>query len=258
MGIIEKFYLKEKVAIVTGGAGLYGKYITEAIAEAEAIVFVCSRNIENCKKIADKLKKKGYSVFPEKLNLLDEKSMDLLIKKILNKFGKIDILVNNAVFRPVKDYDDSIENFRLSMEVNFIGVFEFTRKVIEVMKKNRSGSIINISSIHGVVGPDFTLYPGTNIKPLPDYFFHKAGLINLTRYFASKFGEFGIRVNCVSPGGLYSGQDKKFVERYKKRTFLGRMAKGEDIKGVIVFLASDASSYITGANILVDGGYTAK
>jgi len=258
MGIIEKFYLKDKVAIVTGGAGLYGKYITEAIAEAEAYVYVCSRNIENCKKIADKLTKKGYSVFPEKLDLADEKSMDLLIEKILNKSGRIDILVNNAVLRAVKDYYDRIENFRLSMEVNFVGVFEFTRKVIEIMKKNKSGSIINISSIQGVVGPDFTLYLGTNIKPLPDYFFHKAGLINLTKYFASKFGEFGIRVNCVSPGGLYSGQDKKFVERYKKKTFLGRMAKGEDIKGVIVFLASDASSYITGANILVDGGYTAK
>jgi len=198
------------------------------------------------------------NVFSEKLDLADEKSIDLLIEKILNKFGRIDILVNNAVLRAVKDYYDRIENFRLSMEVNFVGVFEFTRKVIEVMKKNKSGSIINISSIQGVVGPDFTLYPGTDIEPLPDYFFHKAGLINLTRYFASKFGEFGIRVNCVSPGGLYSGQDKKFVERYKKRTFLGRMAKGEDIKGVIVFLASDASSYITGANILVDGGYTAK
>lgn len=126
------------------------------------------------------------------------------------------------------------------------------------MKEKRYGSIINISSIQGIVGPDFTLYEGTDMDAPPDYFFHKAGIINLTKYFASKLGPYNIRVNAVSPGGLYSGQNEKFVERYNKKTFLGRMAKGEDIKGVIVFLASDASFYITGANIIVDGGYTAK
>ncbi|HPO52249.1 MAG TPA: SDR family oxidoreductase, partial [bacterium] len=115
-----------------------------------------------------------------------------------------------------------------------------------------------ISSMQGVVGPDFTLYEGTDMDAPPDYFFHRAGLISLTRYLASKFGPYNIRVNCISPGGLYADQAELFVERYNKRTFLGRMANDEDIKGVVVFLASDASSYITGANILMDGGYTQK
>jgi len=168
------------------------------------------------------------------------------------------VLVNNAVLRPMRRYEDPTEAFRTSMEVNAVGVFHITRTFAEAMKERRRGSIINISSIQGMVGPDRTLYKGTKVSDLPDCFLHKAGLINPTRYFASKVGPYGIRVNCISPGGMFNYQDPKFVERYNERTFLGRMADGEDIKGVVVFLASDASAYITGANIPVDGGYTAK
>lgn len=258
MGILEKFSLKDRIAIVTGGAGLYGKFIVEGLAEAGAIVYVSSRNLEKCEEFSKKLREKGFQIFSAMVDLTDKESMDKLKEKVIKEQGKIDILVNNAVLRGMKNYYDDIEKFRLSMEANATGVFYLTRIIGEAMKEKRYGSIINISSIQGIVGPDFTLYEGTDMDAPPDYFFHKAGIINLTKYFASKLGPYNIRVNAVSPGGLYSGQNEKFVERYNKRTFLGRMAKGEDIKGVIVFLASDASSYITGANIIVDGGYTAK
>jgi len=258
MGILEKFSLLGKVAIVTGGAGLYGRFIVEGLAEAGAFVYIASRNIERCRGIAEEFKKEGYKVEAARLDQSDEESVNDLKEKIIREKGRIDILVNNAVLRPMRSYYDDIEKFRISMEVNAVGIFNLTRTIGEVMKNQRNGSIINISSIQGIVGPDFTLYEGTDMDVPPDYFFHKGGLINLTRYFASRLGPYNVRVNSVSPGGLYAGQDERFVERYSKRTFLGRMAEGEDIKGVVVFLASDASSYITGTNIIVDGGYTAK
>jgi len=258
MRILEKFSLLGKVAIVTGGAGLYGKFIVEGLTEAEAFVYIASRNIDKCKEFAEELKEKGYEVEAIRLDQSDEESINSLREKIVREKGKIDILINNAVLRPMKSYYDEVEKFRISMEVNAVGIFNLTRTIGEVMREQRNGSIINISSIQGIVGPDFTLYEGTDMDVPPDYFFHKGGLINLTRYFASRLGPYNVRVNCISPGGLYTGQDERFVKRYNKRTFLGRMADGEDIKGVVVFLASDASSYITGANIVVDGGYTAK
>jgi NAD(P)-dependent dehydrogenase (short-subunit alcohol dehydrogenase family) len=126
------------------------------------------------------------------------------------------------------------------------------------MAGNRRGSIVNIGSIKGMVGPDLTLYEGLDWGVPPDYFFHKGGMLQLTRYAAALLGPRGVRVNLLSPGGFYDGQDPRFVERYNARTFLGRMANESDLKGAIVFLASDASAYITGANLPVDAGYTAK
>jgi NAD(P)-dependent dehydrogenase (short-subunit alcohol dehydrogenase family) len=126
------------------------------------------------------------------------------------------------------------------------------------MATQGGGSIINVGSMQGMVGPDFTLYEGLAWNVPPDYFFHKGGLLQLTRYVAAKRGRQGVRCNAVSPGGFFNQQDSAFVQRYNDRTLLGRMANETDLKGVIVFLASAASAYITGANIVVDGGYTAK
>ncbi|HPO81990.1 MAG TPA: SDR family oxidoreductase [bacterium] len=258
MSVYELFSLDGKVALVTGGAGLYGKFISEALAEAGAIVYIASRDEEKCKTFASLLSQRGYTVFGGKLDQGDEKSVIDLYNRIINEQGKVDILVNNALLKAMKSYNDPIEGFKLSMEVNAAGTFFITRVFSQNMIERRSGSIINIASIHGIVGPDFTLYEGTEMDVSPEYFFHKSGLINLTRYLASKLGPYNIRVNAISPGGLFANQNPIFVERYNKRTFLGRMAKGEDIKGAVVFLASDASLYVTGANIVVDGGYTAK
>ena len=258
MNVLESFSLQGEIALVTGGAGLYGKFIVEALAEAGSTVYIASRNLKACQELADKFSKKGHKVIGSQLDQSDEKSVKRLYKRVIKEAGKIDILVNNAVLRPMKSYSDSVSNFRLSMEVNAAGVLLVTRVFSENMIERRCGNIINISSIHGLVGPDLTLYEGTDMEVCPDYFFHRAGLINLTRYLAAKLGPYGIRVNTISPGGVFANQPSKFVKRYDKRTFLGRMAKGGDIKGAVVFLASDAASYITGATLVVDGGYTAK
>ncbi|NPV55029.1 MAG: SDR family oxidoreductase [Firmicutes bacterium] len=258
MKALNFFLLDGKVALVTGGAGRYGRFIVEALAEAGATTYIASRSVEKCHGLADELSQKGYKVLAGQLDQASEVSARELYRRILEEQGKIDILVNNAVSRPMKGYDDPIESFAESMEVNATGVFMLTRIFSQNMVERRQGSIINIASIQGVVGPDFSLYEGTEMDAPPDYFFHKAGMINLTRYLAAKLGPYGVRVNAISPGGLFANQNPAFVERYSKRTFLGRMAGGEEIKGAVVFFASDASSYITGANLMVDGGYTAK
>jgi NAD(P)-dependent dehydrogenase (short-subunit alcohol dehydrogenase family) len=261
-GILEKFSLEGKVALVTGGAGLYGRCIVEGLAEAGAVVYIASRNVENCRKVADELREKGYKTFGEKLDQTSTDSITRLKEKILAEQSKIDVLVNNAVSRPMKSAYEPIEDFEFSMKVNATGVVNITRIFAEEMKKKRAGTIINISSIYGVLGTDISLYEGTDMNGGgPDYYFHKAGIINLTRYYAALLGPYNIRVNCISPGGLFNEekpQDSRFIERYNKKTFLGRMANREDIKGLVVFLASDASPYITGENIMMDGGLSAK
>ncbi len=259
MDILNSFSLKKKVALVTGGSGMYGHCITTALAEAGAITYIASRNLKSCEKLALELSEKGYDVKAGKFDLASEDSINNLYKKIISEQGQIDILVNNAVLRPMKGYNDDIANFRLSMEINATALFYITRLFAQNMIERKTGSIINISSYMGMLGPDFTLYEGINMDAPPDYFFHKGGLNQLTKYFGSKLGKYDIRVNSICPGG-YETQvmPDLFKERYKKKTFLNRLANDEDIKGIVVFLASDASLYITGVNIPLDGGYVAK
>lgn len=258
MKVLESFRLDGKVALVTGGAGLYGRQITEALAEAGAKTFIASRNIEALKAKADIFKDAGLDVTPLQFDQGDEESIRSLLKEIIRLAGGVDVLINNAVMRASEVSAGAFEQFARSMTVNATGLFMMTEIFGSHMAGMGGGSIVNIGSIHGMVGPDFTLYEGTDMIPPPDYFFHKGGMLQLTRFAASKFGPSGVRVNTVCPGGFFSNQKPRFVERYNARTFLGRMAGEEDLKGVIVFLASDASVYVTGANIPVDGGYTAK
>jgi len=260
VNVLEMFSLKGKVAVVTGGAGLYGRQIVEAVAEAGAESYIASRNLENLEKVAAEHRGRGESVTPLRLDQGDEQSILALRDEILARSGRVDVLVNNAVLRPMKTgWDDDAALFDLSMHVNATGIFMMTRAFGEVMKSQRSGSIINISSMMGMVGVEWRNYEGTDMSGFyPDYFFHKGGLINFTRFCASYFGRFSVRVNCVSPGGLFNNQPARFVRQYSERTCLGRMANETDLKGVIAFLASDASAYVTGVNIPVDGGYTAK
>lgn len=256
MDVNELFNISDKVAVVTGGSGTYGRNISHAFLEMGAKVIITSTNIEKLDKFCEGLIDEGYQPFPYELDLASTKSIDLFIERVMDDFKKIDVLVNNAVARPMNGYDD-VDNWEYSMKVNATGLFYLTRKVIDKMIPMRKGSIINISSIQGIVGPDFSLYDGLDFDaPTPDYFFHKAGMINLTRYFSNRVGRYDIRVNSISPGGIFNNQDPEFIKRYNKKTALGRMACGDDIKGAIVFLASDASSYITGTNIVIDGGYT--
>lgn len=260
MRIKELFNIEGRAAVVTGGAGpMYGSCIVEGLCEAGAKVVIASKNLARCKETAFKYREKGYEAFAYSLDLSSHEAIASFTKMVWEDFTQIDVLVNSAVLRPMKDYEGALSDWERSMQVNATGLFDITRLFIEKMVPNREGSIINISSVSGIVGPDPVLYNGTNVEALPDYFFHKAGIINLTRYFASRFGKYNIRVNVISPGALLCSEEqltRVFTKRYVQRTFLGRLASRDDIKGVVVFLASDASAYVTGENIVMDGGYS--
>lgn len=259
MSIIDTFSLKGKVALVTGGAGLYGRQIVRAMAEAGARTYIASRNLEALEKLAAEHRALGHDVRAARLDQTDEASIAALRDTIVQESGKLHILVNNAVARPVKKgYFDDAKAIDESMRVNGTGLILITRAMGEVLADG--GSIINIGSMMGLVGLEPLNYRGTEMNGwYPDYFFHKGGMTNLTRFLASYYGPRGVRVNCVHPGGLRSpSQPDAFVSNYSERTCLGRLANDTDLMGIIVFLASDASLYVTGTNIPVDGGYTAK
>jgi NAD(P)-dependent dehydrogenase (short-subunit alcohol dehydrogenase family) len=262
MNILERFSLKDKVALVTGGAGLYGQQIVSALAEAGATTIMASRNVSALEPLAKEHCEAGRDVAAMTLDQGEETSVLALRDEVLNRYGRVDILVNNAVLRPMKKgYHDDASTFDESMKVNATGLFLMTRAFGDAMaeRNHNGGSIINIGSIQGMIGPDPTIYRGTDMSGwYPDYFFHKGGIINFTRFTASYYGDKNIRCNCISAGGFFSNQPEPFVSQYSDRTLLGRMAGDNDLQGIIVFLASEASAYITGANIPVDGGYTAK
>ncbi len=258
MNVLESFNLNSKVAVMTGGAGLYGRQIAEALAEAGAKTFMASRNIKKLESQAQKFRDAGLDVTALQFDQGDESSIERLLGRVVDSAGVVDILVNNSVARPMGDWSDPTDAWVESMRVNATGLFSITRTFGDYMAAHGGGNIVNIGSMQGMIGPDFSLYEGLDWGCAPDYFFHKGGLIQLTKYVASKLGPHGVRCNAISPGGFFNNQDEIFVERYNQRTFLGRMANETDLKGIVVFLASDASAYITGANIPIDGGYVAK
>ena len=237
--------------------GLYGRQIVEALAEAGAKTFMASRNIAAQERQAATFRQAGLDVTALQLDQSNEASIHAALKEIIDRAGRCDILVNNAVWRPPAEMP-LFEAFAKSMEINATGIVMMTEIFGGHMGEHGGGSIINIGSIYGMVGPDFTLYGGTAMRAPVDYFFAKGGMLQLTRHSAATLGPSGVRVNCISPGGFFDNQPEAFLQRYCPRTFVGRMANQSDLKGVIVLLASDASAYITGANIPVDGGLTAK
>lgn len=261
MKVLESFSLKGKVALLTGGAGLYGRQIAEALAEAGAVTYIASRNVAELEKVATALRTAGGDVTALPLDLEDESSIQALVAEIMRRSGRLNVLVNNAVTRCACGmWDQPMEVFDKSLRINASALFCLTRLVAEEMKKLGGGSIINIGSYMGLRGPDPLNYVGTDMMktPSPIYFFEKGGMVNFTRFTASVLGPQGIRVNAIHPGGFFNNQPEAFVRNYSANTMLGRLANATDLKGVIVFLASDASCYLTGTNIPVDGGYTAK
>ena len=259
MTILDTFSLQGKIALLTGGAGLYGRQIARALAEAGATTYIASRDIAGLETLAEELRDEGYDVRAMLLDQGDETSILALRDAIKADSGRLDILVNNAVARPLKNgYFSEASAIDESMRVNGTGLILLTRAMGAIMADG--GSIINIGSIMGLVGLEPLNYRGTDMEGwYPDYFFHKGGMANLTRFLASYYGSRGIRVNCLHPGGYQTpDQPEAFVGNYSERTCLGRMANDTDLMGSIVFLASSASRYITGTNIPVDGGYTAK
>lgn len=259
--------LAGKVALVTGGSGNFGRPMVRALAQAGAKVYVASRNVTKLEAWKRELSDEQIHIGMIPYDQGDETSILAMRDQLMAREGRIDCLINNAVAFTMKDWNESPLLFEESLHINATGLFIVTRAFGEVMARQKSGSIINIASIHGMIGPDRWLYQGpvyddpTKFKGFrPDYYFHKGGLISFTRFVAGYLGADNVRCNAISLGGYYEQgrHNEQFVSRYSSRTFLGRMANETDIMGIAVFLASDASAYITGANIPVEGGYTAK
>lgn len=255
MNVKKLLSLKNKIILVTGGAGRYGRCIVEGLAEADGTVITASRNLENGEKVAWEFRDGGLDVHAMRVDQARHESVMALKEKIRETFGRLDIFVNNAVSRPMKGYNAPIEQFAESMRVNATGMMDILREMADLIAQSGGGSIINISSMMGLYGPDLSNYEGTEMGNIPpDYFFHRGGMINITRFMARMLADKNIRVNCISPGGLFDNQPKRFLENYCKKVPVGRMANKDDIKGLVVLLASDASAYINGENILMDGG----
>jgi NAD(P)-dependent dehydrogenase (short-subunit alcohol dehydrogenase family) len=249
--------LKNKVVLITGGEGKYGRCLTEGLAEADATVMTVSPFLEEGEKVAAGFRDRHLDVQAGFVDQADHDSILKLKQEIREKYGRLDVLVNCAVARPMKGYNAPLEQWKLSMDINATGLFDITREMADLMAQGGGGTIVNIASMMGMFGPDLSNYEGLpeawKDQP-PDYFFHKGGMLTLTRYLARMLADKKIRVNAISPGGIFSGQPERFLENYTKKVPVGRMANNDDIKGVVVFLASEASAYINGENILMDGG----
>jgi len=269
------FSMKGKVVIITGGTGLLGLEYAKILGSAGANIVLVDLDEIKCKKKAEELEKKfGNKMLGVKTDISNKKQVKSMVKKVEKEFGKIDVLINNAAFNAPADNKGSnfvsfedypLELWKKSIDVNLTGMFICSQEVIRLMIKEKvKGSIINISSIYGLVAPDQRIYSAIThpddsskkfVKPV-DYSTTKSGVINFTRYLAAMYGRHSIRVNTLTPGGVWDNQDKNFVKEYSKKTVFGRMAEKTDYNGAILFLASDASKYMTGANLIVDGGWT--
>lgn len=263
------FSLDGKVAVVTGALGLIGREHCKALADAGAHVVVADLDESACEKFAGELTPKAIGVG---INITEKESVIRLKDKILVTFGKIDILVNNAAINDQfenpkataelsKFENYPVELFRKSLDVNVTGTFLCSQVLGTEMARQGKGSIINIASTYGMNGPDQSIYirpDGSQpfFKP-PAYSASKGAVIAFTKFLSAYWGKSGVRVNTLTPGGVENGQDDFFIGNYSRKTQLGRMAEPTDYRGALVFLASEASSYMTGANLVVDGGWTA-
>jgi NAD(P)-dependent dehydrogenase (short-subunit alcohol dehydrogenase family) len=248
--------LKNKSVLITGSAGQLGMRFAQSFAAEGAKLWLADISTDLLVGIANQIPEKSLLGFLE-LDVTNPKSVEEAFSEV-SKYGPLDILVNNAgigVFTPFWDRDYA--EFMHVMSVNAGGTFLCTREALRLMKDQGHGAIINIGSIYGVVSSDPRIYADCSRLNSEVYSASKAAVIHLTKYFAAHAAPLGIRVNCVSPGGVFNGQGESFVENYSLRTPLNRMAKDVEICGAVIFLSSNESEYITGQNILVDGGFTA-
>ncbi len=256
--------LKGRTALITGATGEIGQEIAITIAELGGDLLLVDRPDSDYDIVKRRILKK-YNVNIESIdcNLESESSRQLLIEQVNGYDKELNIIINNAAFVGdsnlkgwVTDFENqSIETWRRAMEVNLTSAFHLSQGCAPLLRKSKKSSIINIASIYAINGPDYSLYDGTDMGNPAAYAVSKGGLVQLTRWLATTLAP-DIRVNAISPGGVLRNQPKEFIQRYNARTPLGRMATEEDFKGVIAYLASDLSQYVTGQNLLVDGGWT--
>ncbi len=263
MNIEKLFDLSDRTVLLTGAAGLLGRQYAEGLSQAGANVILSDVNYSECKKIENELHKKyKCSSLSVKVDISSEKSVKNMVKVASKRFSSIDVLINNAVFPETrKERSIPFEKFPLPIwnqiiSVNLNGMFLCSREVGKIMKKQKNGSIINISSIYGMVAADQRIYKQSGLNSTAAYAVTKSAVLNFTRYLASYWNGCGIRVNSLTLGGVENNQDSEFVKNYSNKTMIGRMARKDEYVGAMLFLASDASSYMTGANLVIDGGWT--
>jgi NAD(P)-dependent dehydrogenase (short-subunit alcohol dehydrogenase family) len=274
--IFKLFDLHGRVAVVTGGAGLLGSEFCCTLTQAGANVVVADANESGGRALANSISRQDRQALAIETDVTDPKSVRVMVTKTLDAFGRLDILVNSAALDPKFDPQQAaaaaqqpgsgeFESFPLqawnqALEVNLTGAFLCCQAAVVPMLKQGSGVIVNLSSIYGLTGPDQRLYqrPGQPAQYKPVYYsVTKAGILGLTRYLATYYAGKNIRVNALSPGGVYNGHDEAFLQSYAARAVMGRMAEKDEMNGALLFLVSDASAYMTGANLVVDGGWTA-
>ena len=276
--IMDKFNLAGRVAIVTGGPGLLGKEFCRTLAEAGATVVVADINPDGVNAVATSLIEAGYHAMGIATDITQPGSVSALVDETLLSYGRMDILVNSAALDPKFDpqaldemarlgtVSGSFEEYPLdswkdALDVNLTGMFLCCQAAVRPMlAQGKKGSIINICSTYGLVAPDQRIYQreGKQMSYKPVYYsVTKAGVLGFTRYLSAYYARTEIRVNALTPGGVYNNHDEVFLKAYSARTVMGRMANKDEMNGALLFLASDASSYMTGSNLVVDGGWTA-
>lgn len=274
MKIQEKFDLTGRVAVVTGGVGLLGTEFCRTLAEAGAAVAVVDLNASASQGTVDTLTKSGHRAVAITADITRPDSVNSMVEKAVSTFGRLDILVNSAALDPKFDPDTikngiapgafedyPLEQWNAALNVNLTGMFLVTQACVkQMLAQGKKGSIINICSTYGLNGPDQGIYikDGERVAYKPVYYtVTKAGVMGFTKYLAAYYAGTEIRVNALTPGGVFNNHEDYFVKNYSARTILGRMANKDEMNGALLFLASDASSYMTGNNLIVDGGWTA-
>jgi NAD(P)-dependent dehydrogenase (short-subunit alcohol dehydrogenase family) len=254
--------LKDKVIVITGGAGLIGKEFIKAIVEQDGIAIIADINEELGEKVKNELSLNlnSSNIDFVKLDITSKESINNMVDILDKKYGKIDALVNNAYPRN-KNYgrtffDVEYDDFKENISLNLGGYFTTSQQIALYFKKQGYGNIINISSIYGVVAPKFEVYDNTPMTMPVEYAAIKSGLIHLTKYMAKYFKGMNIKVNTLSPGGIFDSQNEIFLDQYKKECLNKGMLDKSDLKGTLVYLLSDMSKYVNGQNIIVDDGFT--
>ena len=256
------FDLTGRVALVTGGAGHLGAAISRALAEAGSTVVIASRDLAKCRRLAGQMGAAGLRALAVRMDVTDDRSVRRALAEVARRAGRLDVLVNNAYAGVFKRFGEiSPREFSATLDGCLTSAFRVTLAALGLLRKSPAASIVNVATMYALVAPDPRTYQGTPYTCPPGYGEAKAGMLQMTRYLAAFLAAEGVRVNAVSPGPFPHGQsasDRKFVARLAGHCLLGRTGRPQEIKGAVLYLASDASSFVTGQNLVVDGGWSAR